>query len=477
MAGKWMADIKKTIYYFNRNGVLNTWHAVLERLQEKRTRTPYIYEKPSEEKLKAQREDAERLYRAGEGTFAFSILVPLYRTDPAFLQEMIESVQNQTYPYWELILADATEDDSLEKLVEQYHPVRVATEEKPFSGEIPFGSIVYTHLEENKGISGNTNRALALAGKSYTALLDHDDVLTADALYEMASGLERSFAQTGFLPGMIYSDEDKWSGGEDYYDPAIKEDFNLDYLLSNNYICHFLAMETGLMKGLGLRKDYDGAQDYDLILRGVQELLQTPGGEGRIVHVSRVLYHWRCHRGSTAENPQSKLYAYEAGRAALQDYADRAGYRAEAVHLKHLGFYRLQYHGSIFESRADLGAVGGRVLRRGKLVGGRMDLDGKVHYRGLPSYYSGYHHMAALTQDAEALDLRMISVSPKCVDLFEQAVGVPYQVKPGTNYFDISILPKGADIPALSIALGQTLTRAGYRLLWDPQLGDVKISG
>ena len=156
---------------------------------------------------------------------------------------------------------------------------------------------------------------------------------------------------------MIYSDEDKWSGGEDYYDPAIKEDFNLDYLLSNNYICHFLAMETGLMKGLGLRKDYDGAQDYDLILRGVQELLQTPGGEGKIVHVSRVLYHWRCHRGSTAENPQSKLYAYEAGRAALQDYADRAGYRAEAVHLKHLGFYRLQYHGSIFDSRADLGAV------------------------------------------------------------------------------------------------------------------------
>ena len=68
MAGKWMADIKKTIYYFNRNGVLNTWHAVLERLQEKRTRTPYIYEKPSEEKLKTQREDAERLYRAGEGT-------------------------------------------------------------------------------------------------------------------------------------------------------------------------------------------------------------------------------------------------------------------------------------------------------------------------------------------------------------------------------------------------------------------------
>ena len=145
--------------------------------------------------------------------------------------------------------------------------------------------------------------------------------------------------------------------------------------------------------------------------------------------------------------------------------------------MKHLGFYRLQYHESIFESRADLGAVGGCVLRRGKLVGGRMDLDGKVHYRGLPSYYSGYHHMAALTQDAEALDLRMISVSPKCVDLFEQAVGVPYQVKPGTNYFDISILPKGADIPALSIALGQTLTRAGYRLLWDPQFGDVKISG
>lgn len=470
MSGKWMANAKKTVYYLKRNGVQNTWHAVLERLQEKKNTVPYTYEPVSDDNLKSQREEALQLFETGKGQITFSILVPVYRTNPLFLREMIASVQSQSYPYWELILADATEDDSIEELVEEYKPLKLIQGEERTAQGATAGQIIYVHLKENKGISENTNEALKLAVQPFIALLDHDDVLTPDALYKMAKKIAETMDKDGILLEMVYSDEDKWSGETDYYDPAIKEDFNLDYLLSNNYICHFLVMKTELIKGMGFRKTYDGAQDYDLILRATQKLLSETGGEKRIGHVGKVLYHWRCHRGSTAENPQSKLYAYEAGKAALQDYTNRGGISAEAVHLKHLGFYRLQYKKPIFEARPDLGAVGGKVIEKGKIAGGRMDYDGKIYYKGLPQYYSGPLHRAALTQDAEAVDIRRISVAPACRPLFEQVIGVPYTEIPETGIFDAKTLPKDADVLALSIKLGQAITNAGYRILWDPQL-------
>lgn len=470
MAGKWMANAKKTVYYLKRNGVRNTWHAVLERLQEKKNVTPYTYEPVPENNLNIQREEISKIYETGEGQISFSILVPVYRTNPVFLREMIASVQNQTYPYWELILADATEDDSIEKLVDEFHPLKLSQGEERVISEVADRQIVYVHLAENKGISENTNEALRMASQPFTALLDHDDVLTPDALYEMAGKIAETMKKNGYPLEMVYSDEDKWSGENDYYDPALKEDFNLDYLLSNNYICHFLAMKTELIKGLGFRKAYDGAQDYDLVLRAAQKLLAEKDGEKKIGHVAKVLYHWRCHRGSTAENPQSKLYAYEAGKAALQDYADRGGIPAEAVHLKHLGFYRLDYKKPVFEARPDLGAVGGRIVEKGKIAGGRMDFAGKIYYKGLSQYFSGPGHRAVLTQDAEAVDIRKIKVAPACRTLFEQVIGVHYTEIPETGIFDARTLPKDADVPALSIKLGQALADAGYRILWDPEL-------
>lgn len=444
-AGIGGANIKKTIYYLQRNGVRKTWNAVRERL-EARNAPPYVWTPPSKEELERQRGQ----WRQEGLSVSFSIVVPAYRTREEYLLEMAGSVLNQTYPQWELILADATEDDSVERAM----------------GAVQDSRIRYVRLEKNQGIAPNTNKALALATGEYVGLLDHDDLLTHDALYEMAAAIHRG-RKEGREPEMLYSDEDKCDGeGKLFFEPNSKEDFNLDLLLSNNYICHFLVMKRELMQSLGFRPEYDGAQDFDLALRGAGRLLEK---EGSIVHVPKVLYHWRSHAASTAENPRSKLYAYEAGRRAIQDFADARGWRAKAEDTAHVGFYVLRYEGDIFLERPDIGAVGGRLLQKGRVAGGRLTEEGKVLYGGLPKGYSGYLHRAALPQDAAAVDIRNIRVRPECRELFERVAGVPYRTVLQGERFDVSYLPKDCDYIEISLRLGRALREAGYRILYLPE--------
>ena len=412
------ANMKKTLYYFKRNGIKKTVYAVLERLEE-RKKQAYCFMPVSTEVLDAQRASVAAWMNAKEqdavvvpgdvtspgstGLPVFSVLVPTYRTNEVYLREMIDSLLDQTYPCWELILADATPDDSVAQIVGTYTDVRVR----------------YHKLADNAGIAANTNCALELATGDYVGLLDHDDVLTPDALYEMAVQI-RIAKESGRVLQWLYSDEDKCNGdGTEFYEPHFKEDFNLDLLLSNNYICHFTVMKRELIQDLRFRPAYDGAQDFDLVLRAAEKLMNR---EELIVHVPKVLYHWRCHTGSTAENPQSKMYAYDAGRRAVQDFADRAGWNATAQDTAHLGFYKLVYHGDIFEMRQDIGAIGGPVVKRGRIIGGRMDAKGNVIYKNLPVYYSGYMHRAVLHQDAEALDARNMKVRPEYQELLKNAL-------------------------------------------------------
>lgn len=454
----------------------------------------------------------------------FSILVPAYRTDPKFLKELVESVQAQVYPKWELIILDASEEDGVKNSIYEIcgeikarlvmadgsEAVRKAEgtdgenaerETKGTdggeAGHETYGTVRYVRLAENAGISENTNAGIPYATGDYVGLLDHDDVLTPDSLYEMASAILSAGSGD---PMMVYSDEDKWDGEGRYYEPNRKEDFNLDLLLSNNYVCHFLVMKAELFRELKLRREYDGAQDYDLVLRAAAKVVakenraEAVGGEDavteqrQILHVPKVLYHWRCHGGSTAENPQSKLYAYEAGRRALQDFADRQGWQAKAEDLKHLGFYRLCFGGAerTLEERVDLGAIGGKILTDGKISGGRMAADGGVYYEGLRAEFSGYLNRAVLTQDAEAVDLRCIHVAKEYWPLFQTIVGVPYVARtlPGksaengekgaesvaADIFDVKTLPENADVKALSLQFCKALREQGKRILWDPQL-------
>lgn len=247
-----------------------------------------------------------------------SIVVPVYKPPREFLKQMIASVRQQSYQNWQLCLADG--EGSMEPVLRQ------AADEDP--------RIRYQILDENLGIAGNSNAALELATGEYVGLLDHDDILEKHALYEVVKALNED-PETD----MLYSDEDKVSMDlRVYFDAHLKPDFNLDLLRSNNYICHFFVARKELLDELGgFLPYYDGAQDYDLILRCSEKAR-------KIRHIPRILYHWRTHQFSTSENPESKMYCYTSGKLALEAHLKRMGLCAKVSLIEdHLGYYRVKY--------------------------------------------------------------------------------------------------------------------------------------
>ena len=258
--------------------------------------------KPSAEELEAQRK-AVFPYMP-----KFSIVIPVYKTPEKYLKEMLDSILSQTYGNWELCIADGSPaGESVERILKAY-----ARKDS---------RIRYKILGENLGISGNTNAALEMAEGDYIVLADHDDIVTENALYECAKAVNEN-------PGadVLYSDEDKLDmDGGALFDPHFKPDFNPDLLTSVNYICHlFLAKRELVEKTGGFCQEFDGAQDYDFIFRCTEQA-------ERIIHIPMVLYHWRCHQDSTASNPESKLYAFEAGARAIMAHYERMGIKAEKV--------------------------------------------------------------------------------------------------------------------------------------------------
>lgn len=438
-------NLRKTISYLRRNGLRETLITVREHLpRDPRKEYTYI-------PVTQQEQERQRRQTWDEPT-VFSIVVPAYHTPERYFRELIESVRAQTYPHWQLVIGDAGEDDSLGKLAASYGDERVC----------------YHCLSGNRSIADNTNETLQWADGDYVALLDHDDLLTPDALYEMAAAIERG-KRGGALPGMLYSDEDKCDeDAREFYEPNLKPDFDLDLLLTNNYICHLLVLEIRLIKKLGFRAEYDGAQDHDLALRAADGLWRTPGA---ILHIPRVLYHWRCHSASTAANPESKLYAYEAGVRASQDFVDSRGWSARVSMTQHMGFSRTEYDPPALEQRRELGAIGGRVLGKARrIVGGMMDENGEVQHLGVKDGYSGYLNRAILVQQAQALDLRCLKLSGQCRELFSQVIGRDYEEDEHTGLYRWQDLPPHSDYVEMSLKLSRALRESGYILLWDPML-------
>ena len=244
-----------------------------------------------------------------------SIVIPLYCTPLPYLKELLESVRRQSYENWQLCLADGSPDDKAKEFIEKHY----GREKR----------IVYRKLEENGGISTNTNEAVALAAGEYLMLCDHDDTLEPDALYEIVKAINDTGAD------VLYTDEDKVSmDGQHYFDPNFKPDFNLFRLRENNYICHIFVVKKSLTDETGLlRSEFDGAQDFDFILRCCEKAQ-------KITHIPKVLYHWRCHMDSTAADPSSKAYAYEAGRKAVREHYQRLGIDAKVEMTERPGWYR-----------------------------------------------------------------------------------------------------------------------------------------
>lgn len=269
--------------------------------------------------LARHKADKRVLRRQKHASFAqkplISIVIPLYCTPLPYLKELIESVRRQSYENWQLCLADGSPDDKAKEFLEKHY----GREKR----------IVYQKLKENGGISANTNAAAELAKGEYLMFCDHDDTLEPDALYEIVKAINDTDAD------VVYTDEDKVSmDGQHYFDPNFKPDFNLFRLRENNYICHIFVVRKSLTDETGmLRSEFDGAQDFDFILRCCEKAK-------KITHIPKVLYHWRCHMDSTAADPSSKAYAYEAGRKAIREHYQRMGIDAKVDMTERPGWYR-----------------------------------------------------------------------------------------------------------------------------------------
>ena len=249
---------------------------------------------PSKKELKEQRNyEFEKKPK-------ISIVIPLYNTPKKYMLELIKSVQNQTYSNWELCLADGSTQplEYLKKVVEKDKRIK------------------YKVLKENKGISGNTDEALKLVTGDWVALLDHDDLIPVNSLFEIVKAInENPNAE------YIFTDEDKFIdiNKKTRYEPNFKPDYSFDTFTSYNYICHFSIFKKNLMDKLkGFNTEFDGSQDYDLILRAVENAKQ-------VVHIPKILYHWRVHQSSTAGNAEAKPYCFEAGKNAVQAHLKRKG--------------------------------------------------------------------------------------------------------------------------------------------------------
>ena len=235
----------------------------------------------------------------------FSILVPLYNTPERFLREMIESVTAQTYGKWELCLADGSDDAHafVGRICQEYRQKD--------------SRIKYQKLAKNEGISGNTNECYKMATGNYIALFDHDDLLHPCVLFAYMQAICEKDAD------YIYCDEATFKGNSINHMITLhfKPDFAPDNLLANNYICHFSVFARELLQGEELfRSQFDGSQDHDMILR-------LTAKAKHIVHVPRILYYWRSHKGSVASSIDAKTYAIDAAKGAVADHLTKIGYR------------------------------------------------------------------------------------------------------------------------------------------------------
>lgn len=278
----------------------------------------------------------------------FSIVIPVYATPEKFLRRMLDSIREQTYPKFEVCLVDATPYAKI-----QHDPAQGRTPQEVLAEYAAADSrFRYETLTENLGIAENTNAAIRMATGDFIVLADHDDELEPQALYECVRAINAH-------PDVqvLYSDEDKVDFEDIYYfEPHFKTDFNPDLLRSVNYICHLFVARRSLLDAIAEtaadgqkiyeRSAYDGAQDYDLILRATEKaqamessfnaLDQTLLRQGRftssnIIHIPMVLYHWRAHQASTAQHPEAKLYAFEAGARAVYDHCKRIGLPIQKV--------------------------------------------------------------------------------------------------------------------------------------------------
>lgn len=311
--------IGRTLVYLKKNGLRATVYRVLKGAGPMPVDKRKLKKIAKDYYISAQRREQEENAQFPKD-IKFSVLVPLYNTPESFLKAMIESVQAQTYKNWELCLADGSDS------------------EHSFVGEICKNyadgdkRIKYEKLEKNLGISENTNACIRMATGEYIALFDHDDLLHPSALYEVM----RAICEHG--ADFIYTDENTFSEEpRDAYNPHFKPDFSPDTLRSYNYICHLSVFSRELLDSVGhFRSEYDGSQDYDLILRLTEKAK-------KVFHIRKILYYWRAHKNSVAQDVAAKPYTVTAAKKALAAHLERCGLKGEVLDSSVPTTYHIKY--------------------------------------------------------------------------------------------------------------------------------------
>jgi len=311
--------IGRTLVYLKKNGLRATVYRVLKGAGPMPVDKRKLKKIAKDYYISAQRREQEENAQFPKD-IKFSVLVPLYNTPESFLKAMIESVQAQTYKNWELCLANGSDS------------------EHSFVGEIckkyadGDKRIKYEKLEKNLGISENTNACIRMATGEYIALFDHDDLLHPSALYEVM----RAICEHG--ADFIYTDENTFSEEpRDAYNPHFKPDFSPDTLRSYNYICHLSVFSRELLDSVGyFRSEYDGSQDYDLILRLTEKAK-------KVFHIRKILYYWRAHKNSVAQDVGAKPYTVTAAKKALAAHLERCGLKGEVLDSSVPTTYHIKY--------------------------------------------------------------------------------------------------------------------------------------
>lgn len=416
---------------------------------------------PKEETLKKQRNS----WQAFSYCPKISIVVPTYRTPERFLRELLESVLAQSYENWELCIADGSCDkgESVGRIVNEF----VQSDSR----------IVYKALEENGGISKNTNEGFLLASGEYIALLDHDDLLSPDALYVVVERIN----QAKEMPLLLYSDEDKIDGeNQQHFEPHFKTGFNEELLNHYNYICHFLVFHKSLLAQVkGLDSAFDGTQDYDFVLRCSENIKKC-----QIAHIDRILYHWRVHSLSTAGFSGNKDYAYEAAKRAVQAHLDRMTKQKNAVLVKsvkgreYVSVDRSGYLEQIEEKDwvacvgahvrpidkdwskqlaisgigldAKIGMIGGKLIT-GRGPFGKVISVGFGYGEGLFAWMKGYYRRAVVAQNVSACSLDFCVIKKEALDF----IGGFKEVNEASDK---------------DVEVARRLEAAGYKILVNPSV-------
>lgn len=311
--------IGRTLVYLKKNGLRATVYRVLKGAGPMPVDKRKLKKIAKDYYISAQRREQEENAQFPKD-IKFSVLVPLYNTPEKFLKEMIESVEAQTYKNWELCLADGS--DSEHSFVGEICKKYADKDER----------IKYEKLEKNLGISENTNACISMATGDYIALFDHDDLLHPSALYEVM----RAICEHG--ADFIYTDENTFSEEpHDAYNPHFKPDFSPDTIRSYNYICHLSVFSRELLDSVGyFRSEYDGSQDYDLILRLTEKAK-------KVFHIRKILYYWRAHKNSVAQDVGAKPYTVTAAKKALAAHLERCGLKGEVLDSSVPTTYHIKY--------------------------------------------------------------------------------------------------------------------------------------